>query len=382
MFDVPPAEKCERSWSGDVPLAERDWSVGLIVGPSGSGKSTIMRDLFGEPAELSWSAPSVVDDFAPSLDVETITKACSAVGFNTIPAWLRPFHVLSNGERFRVELARRLCESADPVVVDEFTSVVDRQVAKIGSHAVQKWARRNGRRFVAVTCHYDVVDWLRPDWVLEPETMSFSWRSVQPRPRFDVGIARVDRAEWARFAPFHYLTSTLPYGEYYGVFVDGVARPVGFTGIAIFPHWSAKDLIRMTRTVVLPDWQGLGLSFVLNDALGAAYKAFGWRFRDYPAHPGYVAACMRSPHWRLISSAESSLKNAPNKNAKARRYREGEGESGSSDFGGRPCAVFEYCGPTMSRGLAERFIVTPGGKQRPPRVNVTRKRNRVRRRKR
>jgi hypothetical protein len=70
-----------------------------------------------------------------------------------------------------------------PLLVDEFSSVVDRQVAKIGAHAVQKWVRRNARQFVAVSCHYDIVDWLRPDWVLEPATMSFRWESLRPDHR-------------------------------------------------------------------------------------------------------------------------------------------------------------------------------------------------------
>jgi hypothetical protein len=116
----------------------------------------------------------VIDDFAGTLSMEQVSSACQAVGFNTIPAWLRPFYVLSNGERFRVELARRLLELSDPIVVDEFTSVVDRQVAQIGAHAVQKYVRRNKRKFVAVSCHYDIVDWLQPDWIFEPATMHFA----------------------------------------------------------------------------------------------------------------------------------------------------------------------------------------------------------------
>jgi ABC-type ATPase with predicted acetyltransferase domain len=35
--------------------------------------------------------------------------------------------------------------------VDEFTSVVDRQVAKVASHTVQKAVRRQSRQLVAVT---------------------------------------------------------------------------------------------------------------------------------------------------------------------------------------------------------------------------------------
>jgi ABC-type ATPase with predicted acetyltransferase domain len=65
-------------------------------------------------------------------------------------------------------MARALSEDTDMVVIDEFTSVVDRQVAQVASHTVQKAVRRTpGRQFVAVTCHYDVTDWLQPDWVYD-----------------------------------------------------------------------------------------------------------------------------------------------------------------------------------------------------------------------
>jgi ABC-type ATPase with predicted acetyltransferase domain len=47
-------------------------------------------------------------------------------------------------------------------VVDEFTSVVDRQVAQIGSHAVPKLVRREERKPMVATCHYDVLDSLQP----------------------------------------------------------------------------------------------------------------------------------------------------------------------------------------------------------------------------
>jgi len=151
----------------------------------------------------------VIDDFAKRFSIEAVTNACQAVGFNTIPAWMRPFRVLSNGERFRVELARRILELPDPIVVDEFTSVVDRQVAQIGAHAVQKYLRKNKRQFAAISCHYDIVDWLQPDWMFEPATMTFARRSLRQRPSVDVTISRVPYFAWSLFAPFHYLTSEL-----------------------------------------------------------------------------------------------------------------------------------------------------------------------------
>ena len=184
MFDVPLQKKARLEFAGDLPIDDRNWNVGLIVGPSGSGKSSVMRHVWGEPSPMRWPGKSVIDDFDASLTMEQISAVCQAVGFNTIPAWMRPYCVLSTGEKFRVEIARRLLETpADrPLVLDEFTSVVDRQVAKIGSHAVQKWVRKNGRQFVAVTCHYDVIEWLQPDWILEPATMGFARREPTGRP--------------------------------------------------------------------------------------------------------------------------------------------------------------------------------------------------------
>jgi ABC-type Mn2+/Zn2+ transport system ATPase subunit len=138
MFDVPATEKLSHHWQGDVPIEERDWNVDLIVGPSGAGKSSVSRQLFGEARKLQWSSASVIEDFDKRFGIAEVAEICGAVGFNTIPSWMKPFGVLSTGERFRVELARHMLEGGDLVMVDEFTSVVDRQVAHIGCHAVRK----------------------------------------------------------------------------------------------------------------------------------------------------------------------------------------------------------------------------------------------------
>jgi ABC-type ATPase with predicted acetyltransferase domain len=184
MFDVPSRPHQIRSWTLDAPVEDRDWRIGLIVGPSGCGKTTLLRE-FGTAAQLEWSDRSVIDDFDSQLSMKDVTDACSAVGFNTIPAWLRPFHTLSNGEQFRVTLARLIAEAqpGQTVVIDEFTSVVDRQVAKIASHALAKYARRRNVRVVVASCHFDIIDWLQPDWMIEPATESFSWREIEARPK-------------------------------------------------------------------------------------------------------------------------------------------------------------------------------------------------------
>ena len=58
-------------------------------------------------------------------------------------------------------------------VFDEFTSVVDRNVAKVGSFAMQKAIRKTNKKFIAVSCHDDIEDWLLPDWVFDTNSMTF-----------------------------------------------------------------------------------------------------------------------------------------------------------------------------------------------------------------
>jgi ABC-type lipoprotein export system ATPase subunit len=329
MFDVPPKAEQQITWHGRVPLEERQWNVGLIVGPSGCGKTTVARALFGNALTTTheWRSSSVLDDFPPHVSIEELAAVCQAVGFNTIPAWLRPYGVLSNGERFRVDLARTLIEHPQLSVVDEFTSVVDRQVAQIGSHAVQKHVRRNGAQFVAISCHYDIAEWLQPDWVLEPATMTFTWRSVQRRPAITGDIARVEYAAWHLFAPFHYLTAELNRAaQCFMLFVEG--RPAAFAGVLYRPHPRVRNIFGVSRLVTLPDFQGLGLAFVLSDTLGAAFKALGQRLHTYPAHPSLIRGFDKSPHWHL--------QKMPGRFSARSRSIDKQG--------GRPCAVFEYTG--------------------------------------
>jgi len=346
MFDVPRSEKTTLSWSVEAPIEDRPWSVGLITGPSGAGKSTIARHMFGEHyhPELTWQGRSVIDDFAARIPVAEIADACGSVGFNTIPAWLRPFAVLSNGEKFRVELARRLLELSGPIVVDEFTSVVDRQVAKIGSHAVAKFVRRSGKQFVAVSCHDDIVDWLQPDWVLYPAERTFRWRSVQPRPTIDVELRAVPRRLWSLFAPYHYMSSELPGGKYFALFVNG--QPTAFASVSKMPHPKTKNLWRYPRVVTLPDWQGVGLIWHLMDTLAAAWKVNGQRMRATPAHPVFVRRFDKSAVWQRVR--EPGLGCSPASATSIGRLT----GSGSA----RTNAIYEFVGPAMPDVDAARRI--------------------------
>lgn len=105
-------------------------------------------------------------------DLEIITKTFNSVGFSSPPSWLKPYSVLSEGEKMRVNLARCLLAKKDIIVFDEFTSVVDRNIAKIGSYAVAKEVRRRDKQFIAVSCHFDILEWLEPDWIFDTNSMT------------------------------------------------------------------------------------------------------------------------------------------------------------------------------------------------------------------
>jgi ABC-type ATPase with predicted acetyltransferase domain len=174
QFDLN-IETVEEKFSGNIDIEDKDWSVGLIVGSSGSGKSTIAKECFPNSyvQDYKYSDKSVLDNMPKGKSTEEITKVFNSVGFATVWSWLKPYHVLSNGEKMRVDLAHAILSDKMEITFDEFTSVVDRTVAKTASFAISKAVRKLGKKFIAVACHYDIIEWLEPDWIYDTDKKEF-----------------------------------------------------------------------------------------------------------------------------------------------------------------------------------------------------------------
>lgn len=300
LFDVPLEDKSVLAWDHVLPIEDKPWNIGLIVGPSGAGKSSLARQLWPDEIVVSYDWPhdaALLDGFPDDMGIRDVTGYLTSVGLGSPPAWMRPYRTLSTGEAFRATIARALAGTEGLVVVDEFTSVVDRQVAKVASHTVQKTVRRKKRQLVAVTCHYDVEDWLQPDWSYDVAAGQFTWRSVQSHPPIRLEIRKCDRALWGMFARHHYLSASLHGGaQCFAAYVDG--RPVAFTSYLYFPHPHTKTIRMGHRLVVLPDWQGLGIAGRLDDWLGQYLYDQGLRYRNVVAHPAMIKFYAGSPRWR------------------------------------------------------------------------------------
>jgi len=310
MFDVPAKGLIRHEWDVNLPIEGGDWQLGLIVGPSGSGKTTIGRHFFCDGAAdngrvlfhqgYQWPATAaVVDGFDAKLKVQEVTQVLSSVGFSSPPHWLKRYDHLSNGQRFRCELARVMLEDADLVVFDEFTSVVDRDAAKVSSAAVAKALRRRGRpKLVALSCHHDVIDWFDPDWVYDVADGTFTRRSLRQRPAIELRIHQADARAWPLFRGHHYLSADLASCARCLV-ATWNGNPVAFTSYLHQPGINKRQK-REHRTVVLPDYQGVGIGNAVSAWLGAHLTAQGWRFISTTGHPAMIRHRLKDPRWRMI----------------------------------------------------------------------------------
>ena len=320
LFDVAPSERSEERWSFEIDLPEA-WNVGMIVGA------------------FDWSEDkTIVDGFPASLSIKDITGILSSVGFSSPPAWLRPFHVLSTGQQFRVHVARALAESRDLCVIDEFTSVVDRTVAQIGSAAVAKTTRRRKQKIVAVSCHYDIVEWLDPDWIIEMPQGLLTRRSLQGRPKIELEISRVDRQAWELFKHHHYLSTDLHRtSSCYLASMNG--RPVAFVAVLTFPH-PHRSGWREHRAVVLPDFQGVGIGNKVSEFVASLYSC-DKPFKSTTTHPAMIRYRAASGLWKTTQKPDG-LNIAGNKARTRTRITDSMIKTNAS---ARYVGSFEYVGP-------------------------------------
>ena len=174
-YDIQDKEKTVT----EVPIPSKEdmeemnkdnWNILLICGKSGSGKSTILREIYGDVKPIEYDYDKCVISQFPRLSEEEACDLLSSIGLASVPTWLRKPQELSNGERARLDIAKAIYDANGGIVVlDEYTSVVNRSAAKSMSFALQRYARQKGLKIIIASCHFDIIEWLQPDYVFNLE---------------------------------------------------------------------------------------------------------------------------------------------------------------------------------------------------------------------
>ena len=341
-FDIQNREETKVSIPYKLEdLSSFDWNIGVILGSSGSGKTTILKKI-GELKNVSFSETKPLISNFDWLSPEDASMLLTSIGLSSVPTWLRPFHMLSNGEQYRATLAYLVASSKDgeTILIDEYTSVVDRDVAKAMSYALQKYIRKQNKRIILASCHYDILEWLMPDWTYSPQKGGALERCDylrRGRPEIELQISRTESETWDIFKKHHYLTelNNKSYAHYLFEWND---KPVAIVIISPLPSGTIKKAFRESRIVVLPDYQGLGIGYRVSEFVAKIYKNDGRRYYTKTVHPALGEYRNNSDKWRGTPD---------NGKERKRRKKESNYESHWS-HNSRPSYCHEYIGEPIN----------------------------------
>ena len=341
-FDIQNRE--ETSVSVPMYLGEAknfDWNIGVILGGSGSGKTTILKKM-GDVKKVNFDGEKPLISNFDWLEPKDATLVLTSMGLSSVPTWLRPFHTLSNGEQYRATLAYLVASAKDGevILVDEYTSVVDRDVAKAMSFALQKYIRRENKRIIVASCHYDIIEWLMPDWTCSPQKGGVLERHDylrRGRPQIELQVYRVGYDAWKYFKKHHYLTEEVSKSCKFFLFT-WKGKPIGINAVIPQPSGHFKNGVRESRIVILPEYQGLGLGGRISEFTASIYKNSGYRYFTKTVHPSLGEYRNRmGDKWKGTS-----------KNGKSPESQNGMGAMKSWNVLVRTSYCHEYIGESIS----------------------------------
>jgi GNAT superfamily N-acetyltransferase len=303
-FDIQNKEESNVVVEANLEHLPKDWNIGVVYGGSGTGKTTILKNYFKKEMDKSYfdNSKSLISNF-DWLEPKEATFLLSAMGLSSVPTWLRPFNTLSNGEQYRANLAYIVgsAKNDEVILIDEYTSVVDRDVAKAMSNALQKYIRRTNKKIVLASCHFDIMEWLQPDWIYSPSKGRLEIASSLRQPQIELQIFRCRYETWNLFKQHHYLTEDLnkSANNYIVLWND---NPICFIGVLPFPGVGDEKTRRISRIVVLPDFQGLGLGKSILNYISSLYAAEQSTMYIRTMSPALGLALSKDKNWIATSS--------------------------------------------------------------------------------
>lgn len=323
----------------DFELHLTEGDVVYITGDSGSGKSVLLEAI---RQDLQDEAVSIQDlpepEEKPIIDTigtsfKNALKLLGKVGLNDAYLFLRPYHQLSEGQRYRYRLAQLINSGKKYWLCDEFLSTLDRTTAKIVAHNIQRQARKNHATLIVATTHNDLAEELNPSiqvtkgWGKEINTI---YNPVTPRPcsiHKNIEISEADKNDYNQLSYLHYRGTrvTAPWRYYkmthraqiVGVIVYTYPSPnvggrkdaVGYT-----PKLDEinRDWTIISRVIIHPKYRGIGLgSRLIRETLTLQGRkhveliAVMAQYSPFAEKAGMTAIKLNTPHKSIEEAIEN-----------------------------------------------------------------------------
>lgn len=350
------AQKDYASFRQDLNMPEENpvanWKIGAIVGVSGSGKTTLAlaaypTAIWPEPLSALDGELAVIDALVEGVQgcwpLELLLQILTQVGLGSAWVWMQTVPSLSEGEKFRFQMARQILrgiaaqvaqETKRPLtlVVDEFTCGLDVLTARNVCWTLEKWLRgagaEYGLRLIVVSCRAEVVDWLNADW-----QMTLPAGVLVQGPFRKCGLTlqvnRCKRSMWQAFVKHHYLSGDLAQGVECFVASEG-KDPVAFCAAGAM--WGHRNMRRIVRLVTMPAYQGLGIAKKLLRWVANYLQSEGHDVRLTTGHPALARSLVSDDAWNIkeLKKVGSSAHGTRNRDVATSR--------------GRPVVSFQYVG--------------------------------------
>jgi len=128
------------------------------------------------------------------------------------------------------------------------------------------------------------------------------------KPKINVDIIHGDRRLWDVFKKHHYLSEDLPLSTrcFFAVWEGNI---IGFSATISFPgktpplyEGDIRKKWRECRTVIIPDFQGLGIGTRFSDAIADLHIEQGYRYFSKTSHMRMGLYRESSPIWKATSA--------------------------------------------------------------------------------